>query len=154
MDMQCRLNLTFESRAYYQLSEFLHLIRGTTLCLHEQRARSQQPLLIMAICSSSRDTQKRIFWFCMSHYGKKLLISFQPLRKANMMSKFHKNWLIIVARRAYQRFQTGFSHPVDPEFQIFQAHDHLRQKVCPQSPCLHSQVAYSLQNVQKTKFTF
>ena len=38
----------------------------------------------------------------------------------------HINWPKTVSRRA--RFQTGFSHPVDPGFQIFLAYDHLREK--------------------------
>ena len=61
--------------------------------------------------------------------------------------KNHKKWSKTAARRAVLIFQTGFSQPVDPEFWIFLAKDNLRKKICPQSPCLPSQVAHSLQNV-------
>ena len=95
----------------------------------------------------SRSTQKRIFWFRINRYRKKLLISFRLLSIIYKICKNHKKWSKTAARRAVLIFQTGFSQPVDPEFWIFLAKDNLRKKICPQSPCLPSQVAHSLQNV-------
>ena len=95
----------------------------------------------------SRSTQKRIFWFRINRYRKKLLISFRLLSMIYKICKNHKKWSKTAARRAVLIFQTGFSQPVDPEFWIFLAKDNLRKKICPQSPCLPSQVAHSLQNV-------
>ena len=56
-------------------------------------------------------------WF--NRYGKKLIIAFQHLSILYRICENHKNWSKIVARRAVSIFQTGFSHPVDPEFRIF-----------------------------------
>ena len=95
----------------------------------------------------SRSTQKRIFWFRINRYRKKLLISFRLLSIIYKICKNHKKWSKTAARRAVLIFQTGFSQPVDREFWIFLAKDNLRKKICPQSPCLPSQVAHSLQNV-------
>ena len=55
----------------------------------------------------------------MNLYGKKPLIFFKHLSETNKILKNHQNWLRIVDRRHFQRFQTGFSHPVDPEIRIF-----------------------------------
>ena len=73
----------------------------------------------MATAVADTGTLKRIFRFCMNRYGKKRLIAFQHLSMMNKMSKNHQNWLRIVVRRHFQRFQTGFSHPYDPEIRIF-----------------------------------
>ena len=56
---------------------------------------------MMAIVVADTGTLKRIFRFCMNWYGKKLLITFQPLSKKNKLSKFHQNWLKIVTRREF-----------------------------------------------------
>ena len=65
------------------------------------------------------NTRKRILPVWMNWYGKKPLIFFKHLSETNKISKNHQNWLRIVDRRHFQRFQTGFSHPVDPEIRIF-----------------------------------
>ena len=90
---------------------------------------------------------KRILRIRFNRYGEKLVITFQLLGNIYKICENHKNWSKTVARRAVSIFQTGFSHPVDPEFRIFLAKDNLHKKICPQSPCLKFQVAYSLQNV-------
>ena len=95
----------------------------------------------------SSSTQNRFFRLRINRYWKKLLISFQLLSIIYKICRNHTNWSKIAARRAVSIFQTGFSQPVDPQFWIFLAKDNLLKKIYPQSPCLPSQVAHSLQNV-------
>ena len=69
--------------------------------------------------------------FEIKRYREMLLKAFQLLSIIYRICENRENWSKTVDRRAISIFENGFSHPVDPEFQIFLSKDNLHKNICP-----------------------